>query len=88
MKLTRDTATPIPGTRFIDPQVLARGMLQELPHPEVGEFRTTGLPVKLSETPGKIRKAPPLHGQHTDEILDECGVSAERIAALKRDEVI
>ena len=73
---------------FEDPQVLAREMLQELPHPEVGEFRTTGLPVKLSETPGEIRKAPPLHGQHTDEILAECGISAERIAALERDEVI
>src|SRR5262249_39953616 len=36
---------------FADPQVLAREMLVELPHPELGRFRTTGLPVKLSRTP-------------------------------------
>jgi crotonobetainyl-CoA:carnitine CoA-transferase CaiB-like acyl-CoA transferase len=73
---------------FDDPQVLAREMLRELPHPEVGVFRTTGLPVKLSETPGAIRRAPPLHGEHTAEVLHECGISAERIDALRRGEVI
>lgn len=73
---------------FDDPQVLAREMLRELPHSEVGVFRTTGLPVKLSDTPGEIRRAPPLHGEHTDEVLAECGISAERIAHLKREEVI
>jgi CoA:oxalate CoA-transferase len=73
---------------FDDPQVLAREMLRELPHPEVGVFRTTGLPVKLSETPGAIRRAPPLHGEHTAEVLRECGISAERIDALRRGEVI
>ena len=73
---------------FGDPQVLAREMLRELPHPEVGVFRTTGLPVKLSETPGEIRRAPPLHGEHTAEILAECGVPAARVAELKRDGVI
>jgi len=54
----------------------------------VGVFRTTGLPVKLSDTPGGIRRAPPLHGEHTDEVLAECGISAERIEELKRGQVI
>ncbi|MEE9281992.1 MAG: CoA transferase [Myxococcota bacterium] len=73
---------------FADPQVLARDMLVELPHPEVGTFRTTGLPVKLSESPGAIDRRPPLHGEHTDEVLGECGLAREEIARLRRDDVI
>jgi len=73
---------------FADPQVLAREMLVELPHAERGVFRTTGLPVKLSETPGAIRRAPPLHGEHTAEVLAEAGYAAHEIAALARAHVI
>ena len=73
---------------FSDPQVLARNMLVELPHPELGTFRTTGLPVKLSATPGRIERRPPLHGEHTDEVLEECGVSLEEIERLRREEVL
>jgi CoA:oxalate CoA-transferase len=68
---------------FSDPQVLARGMLVELPHPEVGTFRTTGLPVKLSRTPGAVERCPPRHGEHTDEVLRECGLDGAEIAALR-----
>jgi len=73
---------------FADPQVLAREMLVELPHAERGVFRTTGLPVKLSETPGAIRRAPPLHGEHTAEVLAEAGYTAHEVAALARAGVI
>jgi formyl-CoA transferase/CoA:oxalate CoA-transferase len=73
---------------FADPQVLARGMRVELPHPELGTFRTTGLPVKLSRTPGRIERRPPLHGEHTDEVLLECGLARPEIDALRRDGVI
>jgi crotonobetainyl-CoA:carnitine CoA-transferase CaiB-like acyl-CoA transferase len=73
---------------FADPQVLAREMLVELPHPELGRFRTTGLPVKLSRTPGRIERRPPLHGEHTEEVLLECGVANEEIARLRRDGVL
>jgi crotonobetainyl-CoA:carnitine CoA-transferase CaiB-like acyl-CoA transferase len=69
---------------FADPQVLARDMLLELPHPEVGSFRTTGLPVKLSATPGRIERRPPLLGEHTDEVLRAAGLSEEEIARLRR----
>ncbi len=73
---------------FEDPQVLAREMLVELPHPEVGTFRTTGLPVKLSQTPGAIRRRPQLHGEHSDEVLRECGLSTDEIVRLRADAVI
>jgi crotonobetainyl-CoA:carnitine CoA-transferase CaiB-like acyl-CoA transferase len=73
---------------FHDPQVLAREMLVELPHPDVGRFRTTGLPIKLSETPGAIERRPPLHGEHTDEVLRECGLGDAEIAELRAAETI
>jgi len=73
---------------FADPQVLARDMLVELPHPEVGSFKTTGLPVKLSRSPGGIHRSPPMHGEHTEEVLLENGLSREEIAELRRSEVI
>jgi len=73
---------------FADPQVRAREMLVSLPHPERETFLTTGLPVKLSETPGAIRRAPPLHGEHSAEVLRELGYAAGEIAALVKDGVI
>lgn len=68
---------------FRDPQVLAREMLVELPHPQHGTIKSTGLPVKLSETPGAIERRPPLHGEHTDDVLSGLGLSAEDIAGLR-----
>jgi CoA:oxalate CoA-transferase len=73
---------------FSDPQVLARQMLVELPHPEHGTFKTTGLPIKLSETPGAIERPPPLHGEHTDAVLREAGLSDAEIEHLRESRVI
>jgi len=73
---------------FSDPQVLARQMLVELPHPERASFKTTGLPLKLSRTPGAITRRPPLPGEHVDEVLEECGLSAEEIARLREAGVV
>src|SRR3954454_19306235 len=69
---------------FADPQVLARDLLVELAHPQLGTFRTTALPVKLAATPGRIALRPPLHGEHTEEVLAECGVGEAERAELRR----
>jgi crotonobetainyl-CoA:carnitine CoA-transferase CaiB-like acyl-CoA transferase len=73
---------------FADPQVLAREMLVELSHPEVGRYKTTGLPVKLSRSPGKIDRAPPGYGEHTEQVLLESGFTRDEIAQLRDSQVI
>lgn len=73
---------------FSDPHVLHRGMLQEVDHPTVGRIQQTGVPVKLSQTPGRIRSAPPTLGQHTDAILLELGFDAAAIAVLRKEHVV
>jgi len=73
---------------FADPQVQHRQMLLEVEHPIAGRLRTIGIPVKLSETPGEVRCAAPLLGQHTTEVLQWLGYSEEEIQALRRDGVI
>jgi crotonobetainyl-CoA:carnitine CoA-transferase CaiB-like acyl-CoA transferase len=67
---------------FNHPQAAAREMLVKLAHPALGEFKTTGLGVKLSDTPGKISR-PPLVGEHTDEVLGAHGFTDEEIAHLR-----
>jgi formyl-CoA transferase len=54
---------------FSDPQVLAREMLIELPHPTAGAVKLAGSPLKLSRTPVRDNEPPPLLGQHTEEVL-------------------
>jgi formyl-CoA transferase len=77
------------GSLFSDPQVRHRDMVAEVPHPTIGRLRLAGVPIKYSETPGQVRLAPPLLGQHTDEILSSVlELSEERIAELRRDGVV
>jgi succinate--hydroxymethylglutarate CoA-transferase len=74
---------------FNDPQVLARGMLQEINHPTIGKLKLTGIPVKFSETKASIRLPPPLLCEHTEEILKNVlGYSNEKILKLKEIEAI
>lgn len=68
-----------------DPHTLAREMVVELDHPVEGRVRALGIPVKLSETKGSIRRVPPALGQHTDEILRAAGFSDTEIATLRAD---
>ena len=80
---------------FDDAQVKARGLAVSLPRwkdGEVGDGIThiTGVasPLRLSATPPVLRNAPPALGQHTDEVLRELGLDAERIAALRAAKAI
>ncbi|MEM7458549.1 MAG: CoA transferase [Pseudomonadota bacterium] len=64
------------------PQALAREMFVDIRHPELGEIRTLGLPIKLSRTPGKVEGTQsPRLGQHAAEVLREAGWSKEQIEA-------
>lgn len=67
---------------YADPQVQARDMMVELDHPKAGRINNIGVPIKLSRTPGSIRTAAPVLGQHTNEILAEYGYSESDIAAI------
>jgi formyl-CoA transferase len=55
---------------------------------ERGDYRWTGIPVKLSATPGDIRLPPPEFDQHADQILAEAGFTADEIATLRSQSVI
>jgi crotonobetainyl-CoA:carnitine CoA-transferase CaiB-like acyl-CoA transferase len=73
------------GEMLGDPQVAAREMVVEVEHPTVGRMKTLGLPVKFSDTPGRVARAAPLLGEHTDEILAALGYEAGEIDALCRE---
>jgi formyl-CoA transferase/CoA:oxalate CoA-transferase len=71
-----------------DSQVDARAMIAAVEHAAAGTVKVLGVPVKLSDTPGSIRTAPPTLGQHTDAVLGELGFDASALTALRRDNVI
>jgi crotonobetainyl-CoA:carnitine CoA-transferase CaiB-like acyl-CoA transferase len=74
---------------FADPQVLHRGMVQEVDHPTAGRVRVVGIPVKFSDSPGAIAHPPPLLGQHTAEVLEALmGLTSADVAALHREGVV
>jgi len=74
---------------FDDPQLGAREMIARVEHATIGQLRTLGVPIKLSETAGAVRTAPPTLGQHTDAVLaGDLGLSAGAIAALRRQRVV
>jgi crotonobetainyl-CoA:carnitine CoA-transferase CaiB-like acyl-CoA transferase len=74
---------------FVDPQVAARNMVVEMDHPTVGRLRSIGNPVKTPPMPEGPLEPPPLHGQHTDQVLGEIlGYSAELIAQLRGEGII
>jgi formyl-CoA transferase len=73
---------------FSDPQVIARRMVETVEHPTIGPLRLTGVPYKLSATPGSVRTPPPLLGEHSDAILDWLGYDAAEVAAMREAEII
>lgn len=71
------------------PQLAAREMLERIEHSTVGEVVLPGIPVKLSGTPGAIRKAPPVVGEDNAEVYRRLlGFDGDRLEGLRRDGVI
>lgn len=74
---------------FDDPQVQARGLRIEMPHPTAGRVPLVANPIRLSKTPVEYRLAPPLLGQHTHSVLKEMlGLDEAEIEKLSRLKVI
>ena len=73
---------------YSDPQVLAREMLVDTQDPELGTIHNIGVPVKLSATPGSIRRRAPALGQHSAEVLLERGFTQGEVDGLLAGGVI
>ena len=73
---------------YSDPQVQAREMMVELEDPDLGTLKNIGIPVKLSRTPGRIRRRAPDLGEHSQEVLLKADYTAEDVARLRDAGVI
>jgi len=71
-----------------DPQTATRPTIRRVVHPKLGEIPVIGMPLSFSAmTPG-VRRHAPMRGEHTDEILAECGYGAAQIADLRARKVV
>lgn len=68
-----------------DPQACARNLVVEMEHPVFGIARSIANPIRMSETPVAYRLPPPLLGEHTGEIANSIGCSADDIARLQKE---
>jgi len=71
-----------------DPELMARQMIEAVEHAAAGTLKVLGVPIKLSETPGSVRTAPPTLGQHTAQVLAEIGMTIGEIDDLRRASAI
>jgi CoA:oxalate CoA-transferase len=67
---------------FDDPQIVARGVVQEVEHPRLGRMRTTRNPVLLDHDGPAIDRHSPMLGEHSAQVLAELGYSAAAIREL------
>jgi crotonobetainyl-CoA:carnitine CoA-transferase CaiB-like acyl-CoA transferase len=71
-----------------DPHLNEVGFFAEFEHPVIGKFKDIAAPVYFTETPGIMRSAAPLLGQHTAEILHSVGIGEAELSFLRADGVI
>ena len=71
------------GDAMKDPHYIARGMIEEVEHPRLGQMKMIGIPTKFSKTPGAVRKAAPTLGEHTDQVLRRFGISERTIDTMR-----
>jgi crotonobetainyl-CoA:carnitine CoA-transferase CaiB-like acyl-CoA transferase len=72
-----------------DPHFKAQGMVVELDHPGTRKkVAVAGVPVRMSQTPGKIRRRAPLLGEHTDQVLAMINTPSATIERLRADGVV
>lgn len=76
------------GEALTHPQTLARGMVVDLVHPEAGPTRALGSPVHFSVTPTRIDRPAPLLGEHTRDVLRECGYTDAEVDAYAAEHVV
>lgn len=77
-------AEEVPG----DPQIQHRQMVVEVEHPTQGRVKQFGIAIKMSDTPGTIRRAAPVSGEHTEHVLKDLGYGGEEIAGLRSKGVV
>jgi crotonobetainyl-CoA:carnitine CoA-transferase CaiB-like acyl-CoA transferase len=74
---------------FSDPQIEHNEAILEFEHPTAGRFRQARPAARFEKTPqDPRRRLPPLHGEHTDEVLAELGYSPTDLTRLKEDGLI
>ena len=83
-------ATPVNTVDQVmeDPQTTARGMVDHVRHPVLGEIPVVSTPVKFSAMRAGVRAPAPVRGQHTDAVLADLGYAASEIATLREKKVV
>ena len=76
------------GEALTHPQTLARGMVVDLVHPQAGPTKALGCPIHFSATPTRVDRPAPLLGEHTRELLRECGYADTEIDAFAADGIV
>ena len=91
MEKARLPAGPVlsPQQVLDDPHIAAKGLFQPVEYPGLDiPAPLMKTPVELSETPGEIRTRPPTLGEHTDQLMEELGYSAEEINDLREKRIV